>query len=619
MKRIILSLLVALPLAAQQPKTDAEVVKRVTEATERAVTEDRFSGVVAVAKDGTPLVQRAWGMADASKNIPNRIDTKFNLGSINKAFTKVAILQLAAAGKLALGDTVRKHLPDYPSPNADRITIEQLLAHRSGLGDFFLSPKYAAAPPSSLRKLSDYLPLFASEPLLFEPGTSQKYSNAGFVVLGLIIEKLSGQTYYDYVRDHIFRPAGMKDTASYAIDENVPNRAIGRTKRGPTGPVAEWRPNTSTLPGRGTSAGGGYSTAADLLRFGRALFADQLLPHRWTNWLIHGDFDNEGPRSYGIAGGAPGISAALDIAPPYAIVTLANQDPPAAEQLIGELRTAVGLRPLERGAGTGPAGVLIAGRTELPLTFSRHFALVEAKVNGKGPYHFVVDTGFAGALQMRADLLKELALPTVGEVQVGDPSGKNRRTLRLTRADSVDLGEVHFAGVQIAESEAARLVNGADGVIGLPLFQTLLVTIDYPQKKLILDGGTLTDGIVYSTERGGVPAIDIEVAGNKLKADLDSGSPGELSVPLAFGKTLTLSGEPQVVGHARTPANEFDIYDATLQGEARIAPGMVLVNPRLELVEILPAGAANLGARFLGRQPVTFDPANHRVRFGPSN
>src|SRR6202022_1373272 len=106
-----------------------------------------------------------------------------------------------------------------------------------------------APPPASIKKPSDYLPLFAKKPLEFEPGTSQRYSNAGYLVLGLIIERLSGQSYYDYVRDHIFRPAGMKDTDSFAIDANVPNRATAITKRG-----------DSELPGRGSSAGGGYST-----------------------------------------------------------------------------------------------------------------------------------------------------------------------------------------------------------------------------------------------------------------------------------------------------------------------------------------------------------------------
>src|SRR5258708_14900120 len=146
------ALLIATTLIAAEP------VPKISAAVDKAVAEDRFSGVVLLVKDGQPLLSRAWGMADPTKGIANRPDTKFNLGSINKIFTHVAIGQLAAAGKLSLSDTIRKHLPDYPSPVADKITIEQLLQHRSGLGDFF-GPKFLASR-ASIRRLSDYLPLF---------------------------------------------------------------------------------------------------------------------------------------------------------------------------------------------------------------------------------------------------------------------------------------------------------------------------------------------------------------------------------------------------------------------------------------------------------------------------
>ena len=174
-----------------------------TSAVDQAAAQGKFSGVVLLAENGKPVLTKAWGFADAAQKIPNKTDTKFNLGSINKIFTQVAIGQLAAAGKLAVDDIVRKHLPDYPSPIADKITIRQLIEHRSGMGDIFGS-EFLAAPPSSIRKLSDYVPLFVNKPLEFEPGTDQRYSNAGYIVLGLIVERESGQTYYDYVRDHIF-------------------------------------------------------------------------------------------------------------------------------------------------------------------------------------------------------------------------------------------------------------------------------------------------------------------------------------------------------------------------------------------------------------------------------
>ena len=605
------ALLIASTLIAAEP------VEQITAAADKAAAEDRFSGVVMVAKDGTPLLSRAWGMADPAKGIANRPDTKFNLGSINKFFTHVAIGQLAAAGKLSLDDTIRKHLPDYPSPVADKITIEQLLKHRSGLGDIF-GPKFMASH-ASLRKLSDYLPLFADKPLEFEPGSQQRYSNAGFVVLGLIIEKLSGQSYYDYVRDHITKPAGMNDTASYAIDENVPNRAVGQTKRGPEGPLPERRSNIGSLPARGSSAGGGYSTAADLLRFSQALLADKLMPKRWTDWLFTGTLDGSGKRNIGVAGGSPGVNAVLEIEPPYTVVVLSNYDPPSAEEIAREARKTLGIgggggeRKQRRGP-EAPGEVMIGGHVRIPMELTRHVPVIEAKVNGKGPFRFQVDSGFGGVIEVTPALAQKLALPVIGEAMGGDPSGKNQKAHRILHADSVDVGEAHLGDVDV--SEGGPHFEGIDGVIGLQLFNSLIVTFDYPNSRFDVDGGGLppADGakvLTYTVEHG-VPTIEIDVAGTKVKTDIDSGSPALISLPLALAKSLPLAEEPRVVGHGKTVGNEFDIYAAPLKGEARIG-AITLTDPRLDFVEIFPVG--NLGFRFLKDLVVTFDPANHRVRF----
>ena len=221
--------------------------------------DNSFSGVVLIAKDGKPFFHKAYGMANRDFAVPNRPDTKFNLGSINKVFTQVAIAQLAEKGKLSLSDTVRKHLPDYPSPVADRITIQQLLTMTSGLGDFF-GERYDATPKSRFRTLADFLPMFVNEPLLFEPGTSRSYSNAGYIVLGLIIEKVLAESYYDYVRQHIFLPAGMKDTDAYMQDAIVPNRAVGYTREtedgnrspGPNAPTSTRCPRARARPAAAT-------------------------------------------------------------------------------------------------------------------------------------------------------------------------------------------------------------------------------------------------------------------------------------------------------------------------------------------------------------------------------
>ncbi len=303
--------------------TPEQIATAIGDYGQKLVDTDHFSGVVLVTKGGTTLLSRAWGMANETER--NTLDTKFNIGSINKTFTNEAIEQLAAAGKLSLDDTIRRHLPDYPSTVADHITIRQLLDHRSGLGDIF-GPKYIAAPPSRLRELSDFLRLFVDEPLQFEPGTSQRYSNAGYIVLGLIIERLSGETYREYVRRHIFEPAGMKETGFWAIDEKVAHRATGYTMRGPEGPLTKRIPNEATLPGRPSSAGGAYATAGDLLRF--------------FQWL--------GDAGVAVGGGAPGLNAAVEANGTWTVIALSNYDPPSAEALARGARDIIRGRREER-------------------------------------------------------------------------------------------------------------------------------------------------------------------------------------------------------------------------------------------------------------------------------
>ncbi|HKD17939.1 MAG TPA: serine hydrolase domain-containing protein, partial [Thermoanaerobaculia bacterium] len=335
--------------------SDATVTAEAGQFLKQASDAGEFSGVVLVAKDGKPFFFEAYGLANRDFEAPNRRDTKFNLGSINKVFTQVAVAQLASQGKLALSDTVRKHLPDYPSSVADRITIQELLTMSSGVGDIF-GEKYDATPKSRLRELSDYLPLFVDQPLLFEPGTSRRYSNAGYVVLGLIIEKVSGQRYYDYVREHVFRPAGMKDTDAYPEDAIVRNRAVGYTREeeGERAKAASGPPhvNIYALPARSSSAGGGYSTAADLLAFDDAIRHDRLLPAVWTDWFFTDKSNPPAaaplPRRHGgggFAGGTAGVNAAIetDLDTGYTIVVLSNLDPPSAERVVKKLRGWLGL------------------------------------------------------------------------------------------------------------------------------------------------------------------------------------------------------------------------------------------------------------------------------------
>jgi D-alanyl-D-alanine carboxypeptidase len=294
------------------------------------VKRDLFSGTVLLARGGETLFLESYGMANKDFGISNTTDTKYNIGSINKIFTQVALMQLRDEGKIDFSKTLRTYLPDYPSPVADRITIDQLLQHSSGLGDIF-GPAYAAMPKDQLRRLSDYLPLFVDKPLEFEPGTSNRYSNAGYVLLGLVIEKVSGMTYDDYVRTKIFAPLGMSDTAAYESDAIVPKRAVNYTRD----EDGIQRTNIHMRPGRGSSAGGGYSTVPDLLRFTRDA-------RKVLSAAAFAHFIGENP-GVGWAGGSPGVNGVIELGGGYTIIVLANYDPPAAEEVAKNVRQLLGI------------------------------------------------------------------------------------------------------------------------------------------------------------------------------------------------------------------------------------------------------------------------------------
>ena len=304
------------------PITQAQLVKLLTSSVDSLSRIGEFSGVVVLSKNGVPVYQSAHGLANRERNIANNLETAFNLGSINKIFTQIAIRQLADARKIDLDSTVAKYWPDYPNQEvARRVTIRQLVRMSSGIGGNIFAPP-SGGKRNDIRRLRDYLPLFVNEPLQFEPGTKQAYSNAGYIVLGLLVERLSGEDYYSYVRKHIYEPAGMTRTGSFAVDSLPPNTAIGYTRGDEDAPPsAPVHPNTQNLPGRGSSAGGGYSTAGDLLKFVKAL-REQSIP-------------SGPPAGVGIAGGSGGMNAVLegDLPGGYDLVVLANLDPPAAERV----------------------------------------------------------------------------------------------------------------------------------------------------------------------------------------------------------------------------------------------------------------------------------------------
>jgi len=331
-----------------KPVNETELVAQLSKTMDKLVAEDKFSGAVLLAKDGKPIFEKAYGMASKSYSAANRTDTKFNLGSIDKVFTKVAIGQLIQQGKIAsIDDKLIKYLPDYPNKEAaEKVTLRQIVNMQSGIGDFF-GPTFEKTAKEQFRTISEYLPLFASQPPQFEPGTKQKYSNGGYIVLGAVIEKLAGKSYYDYVRENIFQPLGMDNTDFSQVDEIVSNRATGYTKRGAVETVG-WRQNVYTLPARGSSAGGGYSTVDDLLKFANAVRERKIL---------NPAFDAGAPAAapgkpfaimlgLGIAGGSPGVNGVVEAGMPggYTMIILSNYDPPTAEEVAASVREFMGLR-----------------------------------------------------------------------------------------------------------------------------------------------------------------------------------------------------------------------------------------------------------------------------------
>ena len=333
MRPIFLLAFAAIPLAglAQTPDSALATVDQWIRARAEA---DSFSGAVLVAKNGIPLLRRGYGLANRETREPATPETKFNLGSIDKLITRIAVWQLVAAGQLQLDVPVGQYLPDYPNDAVrERVTARHLYEMRSGVGNF-MSEAYLARH-ADIRTVDDYLELFAKEPLEFEPGTSMLYSNGGYIILGKLIEHLTGMSYHDYVIRYITDPAGMNDTQHYLIDARVSNRAVGYTAtRGPL------QPNTYSLAGRGSPAGGGYSTVDDFLKLDTALRSNRLLPATFDS-ILGPPFSRGELVSYG--GGGPGTNTQYAAwKDGVTIIVFSNRDPSAGTVVAQEIAKALG-------------------------------------------------------------------------------------------------------------------------------------------------------------------------------------------------------------------------------------------------------------------------------------
>jgi CubicO group peptidase (beta-lactamase class C family) len=311
-----------------------------------------LSGVVLIAKDDQILFQKAYGFADREAAKRNTIETKFHIASVGKMFTAVAIGQLVKAGKLSFDDTVAKVLPEYPNQEiARKVTIRQLLTHSAGLGTFFESPGFVKG--KTYRSSTEEIEVYKDEKLFFEPSTRWRYSNAGYSLLGAIIEHVSGKTYLEYIRENILNPVGMKDTYTNSPGKPAPGSSVFYTQS-PTDPLGlePFTPNKALAGSVGNSFGGGLSTAPDMFKFLRAYRTGKLVGDQMTQAMVsdkvnvnpsgsqrdgYGIFETESNGEF-VRGHSGGSRTDVQILwnSGYTVVIMTNAIPPAATSISGE-------------------------------------------------------------------------------------------------------------------------------------------------------------------------------------------------------------------------------------------------------------------------------------------
>jgi len=341
---------------ATEPRiaSDAEMVSALARYVNTLAQADLFSGAVLLAKDGKPLYSAAFGTANKDFSAPNTVGTKFNLGSMNKMFTAVAIAQLVEQGRLSYDDPLSKFIPDFPSAaTAPKIHIAHLLTHTSGLGSYF-NDEFDRSSRARFRTVDDMMQLAKGDSLAFEPGTRWSYSNTGMLVLGKVIEVVTKQDYFTWIREHVYVPAGMMSTDAYELDQVNPHLAVGYQKEFQEDGTVRFRNNIFMHVIRGGPAGGGYSTVEDLVRFAEALKAGKLVSPKTFELMTTPKPEVNSPQyGYGFSvdtqtgvvghsGGFPGISSNLDIfkGTGYVAVVLSNYGG-ASQPVVERIRTVV--------------------------------------------------------------------------------------------------------------------------------------------------------------------------------------------------------------------------------------------------------------------------------------
>jgi CubicO group peptidase (beta-lactamase class C family) len=375
---------------------------------------------------GEPLFQHSVGYADLEQQVAAGPDTVYQIGSITKSYTALAVLQLVEEGKLDLDDPVSTHLGDYTGPGA-RGTIRQLLTHTSGI------PNYTALPEAQdmltwvPTQRDDILALFADKPLNFPPGTQFNYSNSGYYLLGLIVEAASGEDYYDYLQAHVLEPFGLERTYSGRYEDIVEGRARGYT------PGAEGFLNAGVTPYLTPFAAGSLqATAQDIARFRRTtMIGDQVSPALRAMLLELGSFPDGTPQRYalgalersehhghtvwGHSGGISGFQSYHGYYPDLdlSVVVLTNSQPPASPRSVA--RQVVSVLLGEEIAAAEPVVPVALSQSELQA-LAGEYRMSPFRLTGDGLISLIIhDEG----LQLRLGAADAEAAPTLPLIAVG--------------------------------------------------------------------------------------------------------------------------------------------------------------------------------------------------------
>jgi CubicO group peptidase (beta-lactamase class C family) len=377
---LIVAFLIAACAASAQPNKS-----RFDEYAEAYVRNGDFSGSILVAKDGHILFHKSYGMANYEWRIPNSDRTKFHIASLTKTFTAAAILRLEQAGKLKLSDPLSKYVPDFL--NGDRITIEQMLSHTSGLPDYYSLPEYAAKKSQRVT-LPDLVAWVKTKPLDFLPGSKSSYSNTGYGFLAYIIEQVSGKSYDQFITEEILKPAGMKETGAFRDEDLIPNRASGYQPGIADSGLRNAPSYDKTIL---TGSGSLYSTTDDLYIWARAVQTRRFFDIRKLAYSYGwGARETKSGHKYiEQSGRDPGFASHTSVFPDddLAVIVLGNLEDAAVNVMADDLAgLALGESPqppARRAKATAPgqSASEYAGRYEVNPTF-----LLDVKAEGADLY-----------------------------------------------------------------------------------------------------------------------------------------------------------------------------------------------------------------------------------------